>query len=146
MTAVSQASFTPAATSHVAGDVIGGAQEFKNIGNPGEFTFIISASLRINDVNLQTTAWRIHLFDVTPPSALADDAAFLLPAGDRASYLGYCDIAQVIDLGDTQMIENNNIWKMIRLRGSSLFGYLVNGTTLTTVANPHIITLGAVLA
>jgi len=52
----------------------------------------------------------------------------------------------VIDLGDTQMIENNNIWKMIRLRGSSLFGYLVNGTTLTTVANPHIITLGAVLA
>jgi hypothetical protein len=144
--AVTSATFTPAATSHTNGDVVGGAAEFKNVGAVGAFLRIVSASLRIDNTSIETTAWRLHLFDVTPPSAVADDGAFLLAAGDRASYLGYIDLPQVIDLGDTNHIEVLNIQKVIRLRGTSLFGYLVNGTTLTPGAVAHVVTLGVVAA
>ena len=142
MSAISSATFTPAATSHVAGDVVGGAQEFKSVGFVGQLAAIVSASLRIDNASIETTAWRLHLFDVTPPGALADDAAFTLAAADRASYLGYIDIAQVVAFGASHYVEGNNIQKIIRLRGSSLFGYLVNGTTLTPNASAHVVTLG----
>lgn len=86
------------------------------------------------------------MFSVTPPSALADDAAFTLASGDLASYLGYIDLAQVVDFGDTLYIEANNIQKQIQLAGTSVFGYLVNGTTLTPAAVSHIVTINAVAA
>jgi hypothetical protein len=141
-----QATFTPAASSHVAGDVVGGAQEFKSIGQLSQAVVLISASLRIANASAETSTWAVHLFDVTPPSAIADDGAFLLSAGDYASYLGSVALAQTVDLGDTQYIESNNIQKVIRLRGSSVFGYLVNGTTVTPGAVAHVVTLGVVNA
>lgn len=140
------ATFTPAAASHTAGDVNGTAQEFALGAISGSSIRIVSATLTINGGTIETTAWRLHLFNVTPPSAIADDAAFLLAAGDRASYLGYIDFAQVLDLGDTLAIETTNIQKQIKLAGTSVFGYLVNGTTLTPAAVAHIVTIHAVAA
>src|SRR4029077_8453444 len=92
----------------------------------------------------ETSTWALHMFDVTPPSAVADDGPFLLAAGDYASYLGSVAFAQTVDLGDTQYIETNNIQKLIRLRGTSIFGYLVNGTTVTPGAVAHVVTLGVI--
>lgn len=146
------ATFTPAAASHVAGDSFGTAAEFvlldRNGGapTPGSHVNISSASLRIDGATVETTAWRIHLFTVTPPSALADDAAFTLASGDRASYLGYVDLSQVIDIGDTLFIDMPNLNKQIKLADgkTSVFGYLVNGTTLTPAAVAHVVTLHCV--
>lgn len=135
------ATFTPAAASHVAGDVVGGAQQFSNIGPSGGYITINSVTLEIDGATIETTAWKLYLYSVTPPSALADDAAFDLPSGDRASFLGYVDIPQVVDLGATLWIESHNIGKRVKLAGTSLFGYLVNGTTLTPAAVAHIVTL-----
>jgi hypothetical protein len=145
------ATFTPAAASHAAGDSHGTAQELKLLDRyggaipAGSTVRITSATLQINGATVETTAWRVHLFNVTPPSALADDAAFTLASGDRASYLGYADISQVIDLGDTLYIDMPNLNKQCKLVGSSLFGYLVNGTTLTPQAVAHIVTLHCVV-
>ena len=83
----------------------------------------------------------MHLYSVTPPSAYADDAAWDIPSGDRASYLGYVDLAQVIDFGSTLYIDTPALNKQIKLSGTSVFGYLVNGTTLTPAAVAHIVTL-----
>ena len=44
-------------------------------------------------------------------------------------------------MGDTLFIETTNIQKQIKLAGTSVFGYLVNGTTLTPQAVAHIVTL-----
>jgi hypothetical protein len=137
------ATFTPAAASHTAGDSVGVAQEFAFGAPSGGTIRIVSATLRINHATIETTAWRLHMFTVTPPSALADDAAFTLAAADLPSYLGYVDFAQVVDFGDTQFIETTNIQKQITLAGTSVFGYLVNGTTLTPNAVAHIVTLNA---
>jgi hypothetical protein len=141
------ATFTPAAASHTAGDSVGVAAEFVlrdsrgAVPDPASTFLITSASLRIDGGTVETTAWRLHMFSVTPPSALADDAAFTLASGDRASYLGYIDLSQVVDLGDTLHIEMSNIQKQITLTGSSFFAYLVNGTTLTPQAVAHVVTV-----
>lgn len=135
------ATFTPAAAEHVANDVHGGAQEFA-LAAPAASSFLIrSVSLRINGGTIETTAWKLHLFSITPPSALADDAAFVLASGDRASYLGYIAIPQILDFGDTLIIEVNNIFKQVKLTGTSLFGYLTNDTTLTPAAVGHVVTI-----
>lgn len=145
------ATFTPAAASHLAGDANGTAQEFKLLDRlggaipAGSTIRITSATLQINGATIETTAWRVHLFNVTPPSALADDAAFTLASGDRASYLGYVDLSQVVDLGDTLYIDMQNLNKQCKLLGSSLYGYLVNGTTLTPQNVAHVVTLHCVV-
>lgn len=135
------ATFTPAATSHLAGDVVGGAREFQLAAPTGRLFQIDTVSLLINNATIETTAWALHLYSVTPPSALADDAAFDVPAGDQASYLGSIAIPQVVDLGSTLWIESHNIGKKVKLAGTSVFGYLVNGTTLTPGAVAHIVTI-----
>ena len=144
------ATFTPAAASHTAGDANDTAKEFvlKDRANAppvaGSALMITSASLQISGATAEATAWRLYLFNVTPPSALADDAAFVLAAGDLASYLGYVDLGTAVDLVDNQWVETHIINKQIKLAGTSVFGYLVNLTTLTPAAVAHIVTLHTV--
>jgi hypothetical protein len=145
---VATATFTPAASSHVAPRTNGAAAEFVFLnkdGAPppaGSQLRLLWSSLLLPSATIETTAWALHFFNVTPPSALADDAAFDIAAGDRASYLGSIAIAQIVDLGTTNYIEGVQT-KLLKLLGTSAFAYLVNGTTLTTQAVAHSITLHA---
>lgn len=138
------ASFTPIAASHVAGDVNGAAQEFASLGSSGGQVMITSATILVAGGTAEATAWRLHLYSVTPPSALADDAAWDLPSGDRASYLGFVDLGTATDVGSTLWGEVHGTNKHLRLSGTSLFGYLVNLTTLTPQAVAHTVTLHTV--
>lgn len=142
--------FTPAATSHTGGDAFGAAREFvlldRNGGAP-----LAGSRLKITSVTLMqatgtnvTSVWRLHLYNVTPPSAIADDAAWDIASGDRASYLGYVDISQLLDMGSTLYIDMPNLNKQIKLLGTSVFGYLVAATTLTAEAVAHTVTLHCV--
>lgn len=139
----STASFTPAASSHVAGDANGAAQEFVSVGPRQSHIMITSATLAIIGASAEATAWRLYLYNVTPPSATADDGAWDLPSGDRASFLGYVDLGTAVDLGTTQWVETHGINKHIRQTSvvGSLFGYLVNLTTVTPAAVAHTVTL-----
>jgi len=135
------ATFTPAASSHVANDVVGGAQQF-SLGAPSGSLFCFTdAELMINTGTAQATAWRLYLYSVTPPSATADDGAWDLVSGDQASFLGYIDLGTAVDLGSTQWVETHAINKIVKLAGTSVFGYLTNLTTLTTVAQAHTVKL-----
>lgn len=139
------ASFTPAATSHTAGDVNGAAAEFAFNAPAGSLLRIVNASMLVAGGTNETSTWRLYLFNVTPASALADDAAFDLPAGDRASFLGYFDFAQLVDIGATLFIEATPN-KVVRLTGTSVFGYLVNLTTVTPANVARTVTLNAQIA
>jgi hypothetical protein len=140
----STATFTPAAASHTAGDSNGTAQEFKEMCDVSKKVMITSVSLQIDSATAEATAWRLYLFSVTPPSALADDAPFLLASGDRASYLGYVDLSTAVDIGSTQVVDVNGINKQVHLASQSVFGYLVNLTTVTPAAVAHTVTLHTV--
>lgn len=135
------ATFTPAAASHVANDCNGAAGTFA-LGAPSACAFLITdANLLINGGTAEATAWRLYLYNVTPPSAYADDAAWDLASGDQASYLGYIDLGTAVDLGSTQWVENRAVNKAVKLSGTGVFGYLVNLTTLTPAAVAHTVTL-----
>jgi hypothetical protein len=137
----SSATFTPAASSHTTPAVNGGAQEFTSIGNSATSIMITGAELEIDGGTAEATAWRLYLYTVTPPSALTDTTTFDVPSGDRASYVGYIDLGTAVDLGSTQWVETQGINKQVKLAGTSLFGYLVNLTTLTPAAVAHKVNL-----
>lgn len=139
------ASFTPAATSHTAGDAVGAAAEFALNAPTASVLKIIGASMLVAGGTNETSTWRVHLFSVTPPSAVADDGAIVIAAADRASYLGYFDFAQLVDLGDTLYIEATPN-KIIRLTGTSVFGYLSNLTTVSTANVARTVTLHTIIS
>jgi hypothetical protein len=128
---------------YAAGDVIGAATgstaaiEFANMGPSGKEIMITSSALEVDVAAIPSgmSTFRLHLYNVTPPSALGDNAAWDLPAGDRASYLGYLDLNGPIDLGSTLYVEQNGVNKQVKLAGTSLFGYLVTYGSYTPTAS-----------
>lgn len=139
-----EATFTPAAASHTAGDCNGAAAEFALAAPSGCVFMVTDADFYIDGGTAEATAWRLHLYNVTPPSALADDAAWDVPSGDRSAYLGYLDLGTAVDLGSTQGIQNPGVNRSVKLSGTSVFGYLVNLTTLTPAAVAHRVRLKGV--
>lgn len=129
------------ATAYTANDVVGPAAaaiEFPDIGNRGRTVFITGTRLLIESTGIISgeANYDLHLYSVTPPSALADNAAFDLPSGDRASYLGKITLGTPVDIGSTLFIEQNNLNKGVRVGSgsNSLFGYLVTTGAYTPTA------------
>jgi hypothetical protein len=137
-------------TAYTAGDVVGAAAaaiEFPLIGPSGGNIMITSAELEVDEAAVISgmTSFRLHLYSVTPPSALADNAVWDLPSGDRASYLGYIDLGTPVDVGSTLFVQTDAINKHLKLAGTSLFGYLVtNGGYTPSSASVRVITLHSV--
>jgi hypothetical protein len=138
--------------AYAANDVIGSATgstaalTFANMGPSGKEIMITSVALEIDADAIITgeTSYRLYLYNGTPPSALGDNAAFDLPSGDRASFLGYVDLGTPVDLGSTLYVETNGVNKQVTLSGTGLFGYLVtNGAYTPTSARIYKITLHA---
>jgi len=135
------ATFTPAATSHTGGDCNGAAAEFALVAPAGCQFQITDVSLLIAGATVESTVWTLHLYSVTPPSALADDAVWDIPSGDRASYLGSVSLGTAVDVGASQWVKTSGLTPVFTLTGTSLFGYLVNVTTLTPAAVAHTVTI-----
>lgn len=116
------------ATPYNAGAVVGAAAAaltFPAAGKAGGAAVMInSVSLEIDAAASPATAWRLHLYSVTPPSAPADAALFDLVSGDRASYLDYIDIPAAVDLGSTCFVSVNNIGKQVLLASGNCYGIL----------------------
>lgn len=124
-------------TAYTAGDVYGAtaaAITFPTMGPSGGGSIIITSATFEKDVTALIsgeTIYTLHLYSVTPPSALADNAAWDLPSGDRASYLGSISLGTPVDLGSTLYVEQNGINKQVTLASGSLYGYLVTAGAFT---------------
>lgn len=136
-------------SSYAAGDVIGSATgstaalTFALAVGAGEF-MITSVELEIDASAIISgeTSYRLYVYSVTPPSALGDNAAFDLPSGDRASFIGYVDLGSVADLGSTLYVRNDAINVQITLASANVFGYLVtNGAYTPTASRVYKVTL-----
>lgn len=137
------ATFTPAAASHTNGDVNGGKQQFVGSWDEGNDWVITRATLRIDGGTIETTAWTLYLYNAVP-TTIADDSAYALADADRGTFLGTIALAQVVDLGGTLFIESDlAVAKQIVVPGGLVYGFLVNGTTLTPQAVGHVVTLYA---
>lgn len=127
-------------TPYNALDNVIGAVEFLAFGSAGVAYLIQTISMRldISAVPSGMSSFRLHLYNVTPPSAPVDNAAFDLPSGDRASYLGYIDIPAPTDLGSTCFAQDLNVGKIITLSGTSVFGVLQTIGAYTPAANSEV--------
>jgi len=145
--------------AYAANDVIGAATgstaalTFAGMGAPGSRIMITSTQLAINDTGVISgeTSYRLHLYNVTPPSALGDNGAWDLPAGDRNAYLGFIDLGTVVDMGSTLYVEQNIYNKQIVLTPAegantqSLYAYLVTiGAYTPSASRVYKITLHGV--
>jgi len=146
----SSQTFTPAAAAYVAGDVMQGAREFTSIGPAaGGAVLITNTRLRVDAASIAAgeTSYTLQLYTVTPPSAFADNAAWSLPSGDRASYVGSIPLGTVADVGDTLWIEQTGLAKQITVpSGGSLFAYLVTNGSFTATGAVRTVFLTAIAA
>lgn len=102
-------------------------------GQGGEMT-VIKQALFFNDASsLQTnlTGFRLHLYDQSPPSALLDNEAWTLPAGDKPGYLGYVDIGTPVDVGPSLAVQTAVLDKYFTTPTGILYGYLAIAATNT---------------
>jgi hypothetical protein len=83
----------------------------------------------------QGTSYRVELYDASP-TAILDNAAFNLVAGDRSKHLCSISLATPVDKGDTLVSENNQINQQIKLASGSTSVYAelvdVGGSTPTS--------------
>jgi hypothetical protein len=140
--------------AYTANDVVGAATgstaavTFLNIAppsGPGDM-LITSAELEIDASAIISgqTSYNLYLYSVTPPSALGDNAAFDIPSGDRASFLGKISLGTPVDEGSTLYVSTDGINKQIRAASRNLYGYLVTvGGYTPASATVHKITLHA---
>lgn len=130
---------------YAANDVIGAATgstaalEFASIGPVRGGEVIITKALLEVDITAVVsgmTSFRLYLYSATPPSALGDNTAWDLPAGDRATFLDYIDLGAPIDLGSTLYVQTPQVNNQITVpAGGSLYGYLVTIGTWTPAAS-----------
>lgn len=137
------ASFTPTAAEYTAADSWGGAQEFKftlsknGIALPANSTIrITSSELRIDHTALVASegAYTLHLYTITPPSAIADNAAFTHTSADLPYYVGSIAIGTPVDGGAALFVKAGALTHDVAVTSASLFGYLVNAATCTPTA------------
>lgn len=129
-------------TAYTANDVVGAtaaALTFPTMGSSGGRVQLVWAQLEIDvaAVPAGMTNFLLHFYSVTPPSALADNAPFDIPAGDRASYLGAIDLGTPVDRGSTLTIEGAQS-KYLKLASGSLFAYLVTVGGFTPAGNSEV--------
>lgn len=131
---------------YTIGDVVGGAFEITTAGPTSGDVLCTSVRVMYNVTALPTGLqnWTLHLYNATPPSAIADNSPFTLAAGDRAAYICHLDNIPLAALGvGTQTVQGqlDNIVQQFRtVGGTSLFGYLVTNQAFTPAANSETIT------
>jgi hypothetical protein len=138
-------------TTYTANDVVGGSPtaviSFANIRPSGGFVYIQGAKLRIDTTAVPSgmSSFRLYFYSGTPPSALADNAAWDLPSGDRSVYLGYIDLGIPVDIGSTLWVQYTGTAEPFKLAAGSgtLYAYLVTtgGFAPAAVSEVYTITL-----
>lgn len=139
---VATATWTAVAAAIGAGDVMGAVAtltwlDANGLPFPGGELMIRSLVFEVDETALQASeaAYAIKMYGVTPPSAIADNGVWDLPAGDRASYIGALPITAPVDVGSTLLTEIDNINKQITVPATGLtFAYLMTVAGFTPTA------------
>ena len=112
-------------TAYTAGDVVGdtGGSAIISLtaaGPTAGFVIIQSISLVFSDSTVPSGmgAFRVHMYSASP-TAIADNVAFDLLSGDRATYMGYIDLPAPQDLGSTIYTQVDYPGRLVKLAAAS---------------------------
>ena len=129
-------------TAYAALDVVGRDPaaniEFANVHPTAGGAFVVlGARLRIDVAAIPAgmSSFRLHLYDAAP-TAIADNAVYNLPSGDRAKYLGVIEISGVQDIGDTLFAQADevNFTGKLAAASTTLYGILQTVGAFTPTA------------
>lgn len=125
-------------TAYTANDVVGGVISFPEF-KPGVSALLTSADLlaQITAIPSGMTSFTLFMYDGSPPSAYADNAAHDVPSGDRSYLIGSFSFGTMVDLGSTLQAQVDQINKHI-CPDRGLYGYLVTAGAFTPAANSEI--------
>lgn len=136
--------------SYTVGDVVGqnpaANLTFSNVVSTTGGQFIItSVTLEIDVAAIPSgmAGFRLHLYDATP-TAIADNSAYDLAAGDRNKYLGNIILGAPVDLGSTLWGQNDglNFSGKLAAGSTSIYGILETlGAFTPTAQTVKVITL-----
>ena len=76
------------------------------------------------------SGFKLHLYNAAP-TAIVDNAAFNLIAADRAKYIGYMQFDLPLDVGDSNISQNNNANIVAKSANGILYGVLTTDTAYT---------------
>lgn len=109
------------------------ALDFSGIAAGAGEVVITGATLEVDLSAIPSgmTTFTLHLYSITPPSAIGDNAGWDLPSGDRASYLGSINLGAPADLGSTLYASTDGYFKQVTAAGTHIFGYLVTNAIYT---------------
>lgn len=135
-------SFTPAATSHTAGDAVGAAATMTLPYAAGRFIRLTGYRFQMPTTTPVTTVWTAYLYNAAP-TVIADDAAFNIASTDQTKFLGTVSIAQVVDFTSTYLESQGALTQpYIQVPASGqLTVYLSNVSTVTLEAIAHTLIL-----
>jgi hypothetical protein len=128
--------------AYTAGDAVGDTGgsailTFANMARAAGEVIITSIELEIDvdAVPSGMTGFNVRLYNASP-TAIADNAAWDLPSGDRGKYLGKVSLTTPTDEGSTLFSDNDGINKQITLTSTSLYVVLqtVGGYTPSSAA------------
>ena len=134
-------------TPYTANDVVGGALTIATVGPSSGNIIITGARIMFNITALPAamTTFSLYLYNVTPPSAIADNSPFTMGSGDRASFLGRISglSSYLIGTGTSSVYaELENINYQFKMGATtSLFAYLVTDGAYTPAANSETYTI-----
>lgn len=119
-------------TAYAARDVVGATAAVWTFPlvcpGPGRRVYVSSTefTVRVAAVPSGMTSFRLHLYNATPPSAYADNAAWELADADLGVYQGYVELGSPVDEGSNLYVQADGIQHAVRCGAStSLFGYLM---------------------
>ncbi len=150
------ATFTPSASAYGALDIIDTPKEFAfsytNGGAVpvGSLIRVLSTIIRIDQTALQASegAYTLSCYDVTPPSAKADNAVWALESADLAAYRGDLALGTPVDKGAASFIKTQHSDQQdIRLlsSSSSMWGQLITTPAFTPGAVARQVTIYGVV-
>lgn len=112
-------------TAYAAGDVVGdtGGSAIISLtaaGPTAGFVMIQSVSLVFSDSAVPSgmSGFRLHLYSASP-TAIADNAAFDLVSGERATYMGFIDLPTPVDFGSSLYTQTDYPGRLIKLAAAS---------------------------
>lgn len=136
-----EASFTPAAAAYLAGDVMDVAKALAwtdrdGVAFPGGELMIRSVSLLVEHTAVISgeTSYQLALYNVTPPSAHADNDAWDLPSGDRAAFLGRVDLGTPVDVGSSLFVATDGLSRIVTVPAAGLYAELITIGAFTATA------------
>jgi hypothetical protein len=123
-------------TAYTAGDVVGGAFKFGGIPSREHLLITLAAlGIDVAAIPVGMTSFRYHFYTQTPPSAIADNAAWDLTSADRPYYQGYVDVGSPADTGATLFCQSDNPAHQVKTGATGLWCYIVTNGGFTPAGN-----------